>query len=341
MVTLRRFACLLVGLFALLAAWSGSAGAADPAYHVLKKIKVGGDGGWDYITFDPEARRLYISRATRVQVLDVDKGEIVGEVPNTPGIHGIALVPKLGRGFTSNGQDATATIFDLQTLKELDRVKVGMRPDAILYDPSSGRVFTFNAGSKDATAIDAESGKVAGSFKLGGKPESAVADEQGQIYVNLEDKDEIVAFDAKELTEKGRWPIAPGKEPVGLSMDRKNRRLFCSCHNEKMVVMDADSGKVIATPPIGKGTDYCVFDPGTNLAFSSNGDGTLTVVQEEPAGEYRVVANVKTEVGARTMALDPKNHKIYLVTAKFKPAQAGQRRRAIEPDSFVVLEVGK
>jgi DNA-binding beta-propeller fold protein YncE len=341
MVKVRWIACVVVGLFALMSGWVGSARAADTEYHVLKKIKISGAGGWDYLTCDPEARRLYISRATRVQVMDVDKGEIIGEIANTPGVHGIALAPKSGKGFTSNGQDGTSTIFDLKTLKELDRVKVGSRPDGIIYDPASERIFTFNAGSKDATAIDAESGKVAGSVPLGGKPESAVSDEKGQIYANLEDKDEVVAFDAKDLSVKGRWSVAPGKRPVGLSMDRKHRRLFVSCGNEKMVVLDAESGKPIADLPIGKGTDFCVFDAGTNLAFSSNGDGTLTIVHEEPAGEYKVLANVKTEPGARTMALDTKTHNIFLVTAKFKPAPQGKRRGAMEPDSFVVLEVGK
>ena len=341
MVTVRKFICVLVGVLSLAWGWNDLARSAEPDYHLLRRIKVGGEGGWDYVTMDSEARRLYISRANRVQVLDVEKGEVVGEVAKTPGIHGVALVPKSGRGFTSNGQENTVTIFDLQTLKEVERVKVGARPDAIIYDPASGRVFTFNAGSKDATAIDAESGKVAGSVKLGGKPEAAVADEQGQVYVNIEDKDEVLAFDAKELTVKGRWPVSPGKAPAGLAMDRKNRRLFITCHNEKMVVLDADSGKVIATPAIGKGTDACVFDASANLAFSSNGDGTLTVVQADPAGEYKVVANAKTEAGARTMPLDTKTHNIFLVTAKFKPAAAGTRRRGIEPDTFVVLEVGK
>src|ERR1700730_17490525 len=201
MVKVRWIACVVVGLFALMSEWAGSAGAADTEYHVLKKIKIGGAGGWDSLTCDPEARRLYISRSTRVQVMDVDKGEIVGEIANTPGVHGIAVVSKSGKGFTSNGQDSTSTMFDLKTLKELERIKVGSRPDGIIYDPASDRVFTFNAGSKDATAIDAESGKVAGSVKLGGKPESAVSDEKGQIFVNIEDKDVVVVFDAKELTE--------------------------------------------------------------------------------------------------------------------------------------------
>jgi DNA-binding beta-propeller fold protein YncE len=313
----------------------------ESPFKVIKKIPVGGEGGWDYLTMDPAGGRLYIARSNRVTVVDVEQGKIAGEVPNTPGIHGVALDLKRKKGYTSNGGDATVTIFDLETLKEIARVKVGMRPDAIIYDPASDRVFTFNAGSKDSTAISAETGNVDGTVKLDGKPEFAVADEKGQVFVNLEDKSEVAVIDAKKLTVVNRWPLAPGKEPAGLSMDRTKRRLFSTCHNEMMVVMDADTGKVIDTPAIGKGTDACAFDPGTGLAYSSNGDGTLTVVEQKPADHYQVLANVKTQDGARTMALDTKTHNIYLVTARFKPAAAGERRRQQEPDTFEILVVGK
>jgi DNA-binding beta-propeller fold protein YncE len=314
---------------------------ADSGYRVLKKIPVGGEGGWDYLSMDPTARRLYIAHSNRITVVDVDQGKVVGEVANTPGIHGVALDLKRKRGYSSNGGDSTVTIFDLETLKETARPKVGNRPDAIIYDPASDRVFTFNAGSSDATAISAEKGTVDGTVKLGGRPEFAVADEKGQVFVNIEDKDEVVAIDAKELTVKNRWPLAPGKGPAGLSMDRAKRRLFSTCHNEVMIVMDADSGKVLASPAIGKGTDAAAFDQAAGLAFSSNGDGTLTVVEEKPENQYKVLANVPTQDGARTMALDTKTHNILLATAKFKPAAAGERRRQIEPDSFVILVVGK
>jgi YVTN family beta-propeller protein len=313
----------------------------ETGYHVLKTIKLGGEGGWDYLTMDPAAHRLYISRATRVMVLDVDEGKVVGEVAKTEGVHGIALDTRRNQGFTSNGRDDSVTVFDLKTLQEKSRIKVGTRPDAILYDPASDRVFTFNAGSKDATAISAETGKVDGTVKLGGKPETGVADEKGMVFVNIEDKDEVVAIDAKKLTVTNRWPVAPGKEPAGLAMDRAKRRLFATCHNEKMVVLDADNGKVLGSPAIGKGTDACAFDPGAGLAFSSNRDGTLTVVEEKPEGEFKVAANVKTQEGARTMALDTKTHNIYLATAKFKPPAPGERRPTPEPDSFVILVVGK
>ncbi len=324
-------------LVLLVVGGTADAQADAPGYHVLKKIPVAGEGGWDYLTVDPAAHRLYIARSNRVQVVDVDKGELVGEVEKTPGVHGVALVPKRGRGFASCGGDSTVCVFDLETLKEVNRIPVGKRPDAIIYDPASHRVFTFNAGDRDTTAIDAETEKVVGRIPLGGKPEFAVSDHKGHVYVNIEDKNEVLDLDARELSVLHRWPIAPGEEPAGLSMDRKNRRLFSSCHNDKMVVLDADSGKVVATPAIGRGTDACAFDSEARLAFSSNGDGTLTVVREGDKDQYEVAENVKTQAGARTMAIDPKAHRIYLVTAKPK---AGQRR-SFEPGTFTVLVVAK
>jgi DNA-binding beta-propeller fold protein YncE len=321
--------------------------AAEPAsaYHLIKTIKVGGNGGWDYLSLDAAARRLYISRGTHVVVLDVDKGKVVGKVADTPGVHGIALVPKLNRGFSSNGRESTVTAFDLKTLRETSRIKVGKGPDAIIYDPATGRVFTFNGQGKDATAIDAAKEKVVGSIELGGKPEFAVADGKGEVYVNLEDKDKVLALNARKLTVDHVWSIAPGKAPSGLAMDRANRRLFVTCHNQKMVILDADSGKVVATPPIGRGTDACTFDAEAGLAFSSNGDGTLSVVQEKSPDKFTALAPVSTQAGARTMALDTKTHNIFLVTATPKPVPEGENprrfRRSFEPDSFVVLVVGK
>ncbi|HLN28289.1 MAG TPA: YncE family protein [Gemmataceae bacterium] len=345
MSTLGRRFGVLVGFLFLLVGWNVTVQGEESGYHVLKTFAVGGEGGWDYLTMDSAARRLYISRATRVQVLDVEKGTVVGEIPNTSGVHGIAIAPKLDRGYTSNGRDGTVTVFDLKTLKELERIKVGQGPDAILFDPASGRVFTFNGRGQDATAIDAATGKVAGTVKLGGKPEAGVSDEQGTIYVNIENKNEIIAFDAKDLTVKHHWPVAPGTEPAGLAIDRSSRRLFATCHNQKMVILDADSGKVIDTPTIGKGTDACVFDPASSLAFSSNGDGTLTLVHEDAPDKFSVVANVPTRAGARTMALDSETHNILLATAKAQATPAtgkgGGGRRSFVPGSFVILVVGK
>ena len=322
---------------------SGFAHSAPPQtnYHEVKKIELGGEGGWDYLTFDGDAQRLYVSHTNVVVVVDVAKGAKVGEIPGTTGVHGIALAPKLNRGFTSNGRDNSVTLFDLKTLKVLDTVKVGKNPDCILFDPATNRVFTFNGNGADATAIDAATGKVAGTIPLEGRPEFAVTDGKGEIFVNIEDKSEIVALDAKALTVKHRWPIAPGEEPSGLAMDVAHRRLFAVCSNEKMVVMDADSGKVVATPTVGKGPDASAFDPGLGLAYSSNGqDGTLTLVHEDAPNTFRVAATVPTQRGARTMALDPKTHHVFLATARFKAPAAGTpagRRPAMEPNSFMIL----
>ena len=348
MTRLLLTACILM---ALSPAPARSADASED-YKVLKKVKLGGEGGWDYLSVDPDAKRLYISRADRVMVVDTDSDKLVGTVPNTAGVHILVPVPEQHKGFTSNGQSSTSTVVDLATLKPLQTIKVGNRPDAAIFDPASGRVFTFNAGSKDATAIDAAAGKVVGSVPLGGKPEFAAADGKGTVYVNLEDKNEVLAFDSKALKVKSTWPTSPGEEPGGLAMDRDSRRLFVSCGNKKMVVLDADSGKVVATLAIGAGTDAAGFDPGTHTAFSSNRDGTLTIVKEESPDKFEVAQNLKTEPGARTMTVDPVTHRIYLVTAKVKPAPAnrepgeggqkkGRRRPNFEPGSFTLIVVGK
>jgi DNA-binding beta-propeller fold protein YncE len=315
---------------------------AQPAgtpYKVLKKYVLGGEGAWDYLSIDAEARRLYITRGDHVMVMDLDNGKIVGDIQKTMGVHGVALAPRLGRGFTSNGGDATVTIFDLTTLKETARVKVGASPDAILYDPATDRVFTFNAKSQDATAIAAGTGSVLGTVKLGGRPETGVSDGKGMVYVNIQNSHEVAAFDAKSLVVKQRWPMAPGELPTGLGIDAAKRRLFVSCRNDKMMVLEADTGKVLGSVPIGKGTDACIFDARANLAFSSNKDGTLTVVDAPAAGPYRVLDNVATQVGAKTMALDPKTHQLYLATAQFREA-AGQKAAPV-PGTFTILVVGK
>jgi len=320
--------------------------AADSGYHLIDTYKLGGEGGWDYLTLDSSSRRLYISRATHVIVIDADSGKSVGDIPDTPGVHGIALAPELGRGFVSNGREGTVTIFDLQTLKLIAKVKAGENPDAILYDPATKRVFAFNGRSHDSTAIDAASGTVLGTIKLEGKPEFAVSDGKGEIFVNIEDKSQIDAIDPAKLEVKARWPLAPCDEPSGLAIDRKNRRLFAGCDNKMMAVVDADSGKVIATPAIGDGVDANAFDPDTALAFASCGDGHLTVVHEDSPSKFSVRENVSTQEGARTMALDEKTRRVFLGTAKFGPPPAATSdnphpRHTILPDSFVVLVFGQ
>ncbi len=334
-------AALGVAVFtgAFLLAVSAAPGASG--YKVIKTVPISGEGGWDYVTVDSDARRVYVSHATQVVVLDADSYEVVGSIPDTQGVHGIAIASDLGRGFTSNGRTNTATIFDLKTLKTIGTVNTGANPDAIVYDSGTKRVFTLNGRSKDATAINAADGTVAGTLALGGKPEFAVADGKGSIYVNIEDTSELVQFDPQKLTVTHRWPQKPCQEASGLAIDRKNRRLFSGCDNKMMAVMDADSGKVVATPPIGEGVDANGFDPATQLAFASNGDGTLTVVHEDSPDKFTVVENVPTKKSARTMALDLKTHNIFLPAADFDPPAPGERRGKMKPGSFVLLVLGK
>src|SRR6266852_5446968 len=289
------FVCVLVLLASLVLA-AGSSG-----YHVAKKTVLGGDGGWDYLTVDAKARRIYISRGTHVMVVDAESAAVVGDIPGTNGVDGIAIASDMDKGFISDGRDGNVTIFDTKTLKVLGTTPAGKNPDAIIYDPASKRVFAFNGSSKDATAIDAKTGTVAGTIPLGGKPEFAVADGKGRVYVNIEDKSEIVALDAKALQVKSRWPLKPCEEPSGLAFDSEHGRLFTVCSNRLMAVVDAATGRVVTALPIGSGVDAAAYDPATGLAFASNGEGTLTVVHEDSPDSFRVVENVPTQAGARTL----------------------------------------
>jgi YVTN family beta-propeller protein len=320
--------------------------AADSGYHIIKRLKVGGEGGWDYLTVDGAARRLYISRSTHVMVIDLDTDKVVGDIPNTPGVHGIAVAPELNRGFTSNGKADTSTIFDLKTLKVLGEVKTGGNPDAIIYDPVSKRVFTFNGRSKDATVFDAATGKVVKTIPLGGKPEFSAIDGKGRVYVNNEDTSEVIEIDSKKARVSRRFLLKACEEPTGMSLDAEHGRVFSGCHNKVMTVLDTKNGEVIATVSIGGNVDGNGFDSGTGLAFSSNGDGTLTVAHESFPGKYEVIETVATQRGSRTMAVDQKTHKIYLPAAQFMPPKAStsenpKPRPEMVKDSFEVLEVGK
>ncbi len=334
---LLLFCCVVLGVNAF---------AAEPGYHVMKKIHLGGEGGWDYVTVDSVARRLYVSRSTHVMVVDIDTDKLVGDIPDTPGVHGIALAPELSRGFISNGKADTATIFDLNTLKVLGRVKTGNNPDAILYDPVSKRVFTFNGRSHDATVFDAVSAAVLGSIALGGKPEFAVTDGKGKVYVNIEDTSEVVEIDSQKLTVIKRSSLKPCREPTGMAIDAEHHRVYSGCHSKVMAVLDTETGKAIAFVPIGEGVDGNGYDPGTGLVFSSNGDGTLTVAREVSPGRFEVVETVVTERGSRTMALDPRTHNIYLPAALFAPSpsatpEAPKPRPIMIKDSFTILVVGR
>ena len=314
-------------------------------YHLLKTYKLGGEGGWDYLTLDNSTRYLYISRGTHVMVIDVDTGKQVAEIADTPGVHGIALAPEFGRGFTSNGREGTVSIFDLKSFETLSKVKVGQNPDAILYDAASKRVFTFNGRSSDSTVIDAAKGTLVGTIQLEGKPEFAVSDGRGELFVNIEDKNQLDALDSNKLEVKARWPLSPCEGPSGLALDRENRRLFSGCE-KLLAIVDADSGKVVSTLPICDGVDATAYDEETKLAFASCRDGKLTVIREASPNQFSVMENATTQEGARTMALDRKNHQVYTVTAKFGPRpepteQNPHPRPSITPDSFVVLVMGK
>jgi DNA-binding beta-propeller fold protein YncE len=322
------------------------ASASPAAYHQLRKAALGGDGGWDLLTVDSQAHRLYIPRSSHILVVDTDSCKVIGDIPNTPGVHGVAVVPDLGRGFSSNGGDTTATIFDLKELKPVGKVRTGIRPDAIVYDPASRRVFAMNAGSDDATAIDAAHGTVAGTVALPGRPELAVVDGKGRLFVNLEDSAAVAVVDTRSLKTIAHWSLAPGTGPTGLALDREHQLLFAACDNQLMVVMSAADGHVVTTLPIGKGVDGAAFDPGKGLAFSSNGEGNLTVVKEDAPDRFRVLETVPTQAGARTLALDERTHRVFLVSADFGPApeptpEHPHPRRPIIPGSFVLLVMGE
>jgi YVTN family beta-propeller protein len=339
---------IAVGAIAAISTASAQApqpSASAASYHVASKVKLGRDGGWDYLIVDTAGHRIFISRGTHTLVVDARTDSVVGDILDTPGVHGIAFAYDLGRGYTSNGRDSSITVFDLKTLDQVARIHTtGVNPDAIVYDDASHRVFAFNGRSGDATAIDATSNTVAGTIPLGGKPEFAVVDGKGTLWVNVEDRSEIVRLDTKTLAVQNRWALAPCEEPSGLALDRATRRLFTVCSNKMMAVVDADGGKVVATVPTGDGTDAAGFDPATKLAFASNGEGTLTVVHEDSPDAAHVVQTVATQRGARTMALDPQTHIVYEVTADFGPAPAPtadrpRPRPTMIPDSFTLLVI--
>jgi len=315
-IALISFACLIV---------LGASSSSN--YSVIKKIPIPGQGSWDYLTIDDTARRLYVSHGTEVDVLDLDSGAIVGKIENTLGVHGIAIAADVGRGFVSDGQSSTVTIFDLKTLKTIAEVPTGKKPDAIIYDPATSRVFAFNGGSNSATVIEAKDGKVAGTIDLGGGPEFASADGNGYVYNNLEDESLVLKINSRTLKVEQRWPTAPCASPSSMAIDRVNRRLFLGCRSKVMAVMNADTGQIITTLPIGDHVDATAFDPETQLIFNSNGEGTVTVIHQETPDKYSIAETVKTLPRAKTSALDPKTHQLFLSTA-----ESGQ---------FEVLVVGK
>ncbi len=340
MPTPRRSCALL---FLALAVAFGQSG-----YQKIKKISIPGDGFWDYLTTDPATGRIFVSHGTEVDVVDGKKGEVAGKITGLKLVHGIALAPEFNRGFISDGAANQVVVFDLTTLAKVGEVAAGMNPDGIIYDPGSKRVFAFNGRSANATAVDAEKGTLAGTVTLEGKPEFAAPDGNGHVYVNIEDKSEVMDIDSKALKVVHTWPLAPCTEPSGMAMDAKTRRIFSGCDNKMMAVMNADTGKVVTTVPIGDGVDATWFDPETKYVFNSCGqDGVLTVIHEDSPDKYSVVENVTTEKGARTMALDTKTHTVYLALAQVEmlpPAEGdakGRPRRKVTPGSFGLLEFGR
>lgn len=336
---MKAFLATLLGILA------GGCAHIDPSahgYEIVAKYFVGGPGGWDYVSIDEKRHHLFVGRTDRVQVIDTGTGHVVSELA-VGGVHGVAIAQELGLGFTSNGRTDSVTVFDLGTLAVIDTVKVtGKNPDAILYEPLSRRVLTFNGGSANVTVIDAASRKVVGTIAVSGKPEFAVADERGRVFVNIEDRNSLTVIDPAALKVSNDWPLTGCDEPTGLAIDRAAGRLFSVCHNRKMVVVDAKGGEIIASLPIGASVDGVVFDPAKDLVFSSNGDGTVTIVSKGRSGRYEVLGNVETQKSARTIALESSTHRLYLPAASYAPAAAAtaaepRPRPSMIEDSFVIL----
>jgi len=341
------WACVLTACVLLLSVSGAYAAPQGATFKVLRRIPVGGDGAWDYLKVDPDAHRIYLSRGTHMMVVDEVSGMVIGDIADTKGIHGMAIATDLGKGFTSNGGEDTVTVFDLASLKPVgDKIKTtGGNPDSIIYDPATKRVFTMNGKSNNATVIDATNGKVVGTVDLGGKPEEPALDGKGNMFVNLEDKSEIMEFDTKTLAVKGTWPLAPCEGPSALAVDSAHHRVFAAC-DKVMAVVNTDNGKVVASPPIGGDPDGNGFDPGTGMLFASCREGIVSVLHQDSPDKYSKVVDVTTQFGARTMALDPKTHHVFTVTADFKPAAAptaDNPRPRPQPiaGSFVILEIGQ
>ncbi|HWN64346.1 MAG TPA: YncE family protein [Candidatus Binatus sp.] len=332
--------------FGFLVALLCETAAAEEAYRFLNEIPIGGEGGWDYVTVDPAARHLYLSHATKVVVVDLAKNAVIGEIGDTPGVHGLIVVPDLDRGFSSNGKESKVSVVDLKTLRTISKIGTGANPDALVYEPRRGEVYVFNHSGNSATVINAKTASVVSTITLGGSPEFAAVDSAaGHVYCNIEDKSEVAVIDTAKHEVVGRWSLAPGTEPTGMAFDATHHRLFVGCHNKLMTMLDTETGKVVATVPIGAGVDGCAFDDATQLAFASCGDGSTTIAKEETSQKLTIIQTLKTERGARTIALDPQTHRIYLPTAQFHPPPspapgASPGRPMIVPNTLKLLVYG-
>jgi len=337
---------ILLGMMACAGALQNAAAANEGPYQFIREISIGGEGGWDILTVDSPAHRLYLSHATKIVVVDLEKNSVAGEITDMPGVHGFVAVPELGRGFSTNGKEGKASVVDLKTLKTISKIDTGENPDALVYEPQRHEVYVFNHTGNSATVIDAKTAKVVSTIALGGSPEFAAVDSAaGRVYCNIEDKSEVVAIDTTKHEVVARWPVAPGEEPSGIAFDAAHHRLFAGCHNQMMAMLDTESGKVVATVPIGAGVDSCAFDDATQLAFASCGDGTTTIAKEELPQKLAVAQTLKTEPRARTIALDPATHRIYLPSAQFKPPPptapgATPARPTVVPDTLKLLVYG-
>jgi DNA-binding beta-propeller fold protein YncE len=335
MLTPTRF-----GLVLFLTLISLSALAKDPSYRFLQEIPIGGEGGWDYLSVDSEARLLYVTHTSNVVVIDMDQGKVVGEVADTPGVHGFAVAPDLGLGFASNGRESTASIVDLKTRKTLSKTDTGENPDAILYVPLTKEVYAFNGRGHSATVFEAGTGRTVATIELSGKPEFAVFDPSSdRIYNNIEDQNEVVVIDPRTHEVVATWPISPGEAASGMALDIEHHRLFIVCENELMLMMDTSNGRTVGSVPIGEGVDAASYDPATGLAFASNGEGNVTIAHEDNPETLRVVQTLPTARSGRTMTLDPKTHRIYISVADFEPTTEGERPTMV-PGTFRVLVFG-
>lgn len=333
-------------LLVVLALWCANISASaveNEPYKFLTQIPIGGEGGWDILTIDSAAGRLYLSHATKVVVVDLNKNAVAGEIADTPGVHAFMPVPELQRGFSSNGKESKSSVVDLKTLSTISKIDTGESPDAIVYEPRHNEVYVFNHKGNSATVIDAKEAKIVATIQLEGSPEFAATDENaGRVYCNIEDKNEVAVIDSVKHEVIAQWPLAPGEGPSGIALDAAHHRLFAGCHNKMMVMLDTETGKVVASVPIGAGVDGCAFDDSMQLAFASCGDGTTTIAKEESPEKLTVVQTLKTERGARTMAIDPKTHRIYLPTAQFQPPPspspgASPARPTIVPNTLKLL----
>ena len=334
--------CLIFGI-----CWVASSGCfGKDAYRFLSEIPIGGEGGWDILTIDSAASRLYLSHATKVVVVDLNTNSVTGEIADTPGVHAFVAVPEVQRGFSSNGKESKSSVVDLTTLKTTSKIDTGSNPDAVVYEPRHGEVYVFNHTGNSVTVINSKTATVSATIPLGGTPEFAAVDQAARrVYCNIEDKNEVAVIDADKHEVVARWSLSPGEGPSGIALDATHHRLFSGCHNKMMVMLDTESGKVVGSVPIGSGVDGCAFDDATQLAFASCGDGTTTIAREQAPNKLAVVQILKTERGARTMALDPETHRIYLPTAQFQPPPspspgASPGRPSVVPNTLKLLVYG-